>query len=95
MNFYSYISLFVFTLTLKLELQFSKFQIEKLKNENKTLQNLIFNETKAETMSYLLYVYFVTEHHVEAKMKGLKPEVCHSKLLGRKMHPVYSRMKLQ
>ena len=92
MNFYSYLSLFVFTLTLNLELQVSKFQIEKLKNENKTLQNLIFNETKAETMSYL---YFVTKHYAEAKMKGLKPVVCHSKLLVRKMHPVYSRMKLQ
>ena len=48
-------------MTLKFEIWVSKFQFEKLKNDNKAFLDLIFNETKAETKSYLLYVYLVTK----------------------------------
>ena len=61
LNFYSYISLLVFTLTLKFETWVSKFQIEKSNHENKRFLNLIFNERKAENKSCLLYVYLATK----------------------------------
>ena len=61
LNFYSYISLLVFTLTLKFEIWVSKFQIEKSNHENKRFLNLIFNERKAENKSCLLYVYLATK----------------------------------
>ena len=60
-NFYSYISLLVFALTLKFEIWVSKFQIEKSNHENKRFLNLIFNERKAENKSCLLYVYLATK----------------------------------
>ena len=61
-NFYSYISLFDFKVS-KLSdfLNFTFRFLQKLKNENKTFVNSIFNETKAETKPSLSYAYLVTK----------------------------------
>ena len=69
-------------------MQVSKFQIKKLENEDKTFLNLIFNETKAEIKSCLVIDISLPSHYAESNIKGLKPAVCHTKPLVRKMHPV-------
>ena len=64
MNLYSYISLFLFKVTLKIEIRVSKFHFSLFTEIEYTKQGTLkfdFNETKTETKSCLLYVNLVTK----------------------------------
>ena len=45
--------------------------LQKLKNLNKTLLSLLFNETKVENKRCLLYIKLVPSRSAEANMKRL------------------------
>ena len=64
MNFYSNISLFLFTNTLRIEIQVSKFHFSfftEIENRNTGTLKFGFNEVKAETITCLIYKNLVTK----------------------------------
>ena len=98
LNFYSYISFSFLKCPCKLKYQFLNFTfhfLQKLKNENNTFLNLIFNETKAETKSCVLYIHLVTTPFCPSRDKTTQTSGVPYQAAGEKNATAYSKLKFQ